>query len=1109
MMGGKSGRSERRRDVVAFWRAVELFTPQPVPRVSAKKHVYTVGEQGGVLPWEGGHPLEREWIRDTQAWQHFVYLGIYSLEASFADLRQTLADPGDEEDNDPLPSGDSALAVFAVADDGRAILGSQTLASCAWAIGRACSSGSPSAGWLDGFEEAARGFREGLEELVDLAEDGEYGADAQEVEEAWEAAEETHALGRVLDWDLLQEIRQFAVELLGGDGAGQSEAILGALQIRVASRRVGRANRLRLASHDFINSFIAHDLKRVADAVAGEDCGPALRRYLSSARELEAEEAELGRTDVEQELDIARALLAPERVPPGRWPSEASHAASMGQQLAVNAILDPKLVAGRLGGLVGVNGPPGTGKTTLLRDLVAAIVVARAERLAELERPSQGFRATPHKFRAGTWERTVHQLTGLLTGFEMVLACATNAAAANVSTEIPLADAIAPAWHGRVDYFTDIATNMLDLEQPAGGAGENGSRPEAWAMVAACLGNKAKCRAFTDAFWWGQRPTDADAATAHTHQDAEEQLGLQRILRECKVAPEDWADAVEDFRSAQERVAAAREERHDYARLFVALNDALYEADEQAAQAREACSAHEEAQLAHEQCLQEASRHQREHHLIKREHERHRAARPGVIEGLFSFGRATREWRARDDQIAEQLTQAEQALDHAQEHQQQAAALAPAAGKQLARHEQEERDARARAEQLHEQIADAAARWQTLFPGSTFPGWEWAQDSERERRELRAPWIDEQWDGLRTELFLASLRLHKAFILANAAKLRQSLSVAVDVISDKFSTPLPREAALAAWQCLFLLVPLLSTTFASFPRLFRHLGREEIGWLFIDEAGQSTPQNAAGPIWRSKRAVVVGDPLQLEPIVGLPLRTQHDLQRTHRVDDRWLPSSCSVQTLADRATLLGTHRGREGDIWVGFPLNVHRRCEQPMFAIVNEIAYDHQMIDHTPPRPELALPPSAWLDVAGEGSEGHWIPEEGELLERLLRQLGVVVDFRQVFVITPFRDIANRLARYREEYPGITAGTVHTAQGKEADVVVLVLGGYPHRTGDKRWAAAKPNLLNVAVSRAKRRLYVIGNRRAWAGYPYFNTLAAALPVAEGEAVGSGLGGLRG
>jgi superfamily I DNA and/or RNA helicase len=95
--------------------------------------------------------------------------------------------------------------------------------------------------------------------------------------------------------------------------------------------------------------------------------------------------------------------------------------------------------------------------------------------------------------------------------------------------------------------------------------------------------------------------------------------------------------------------------------------------------------------------------------------------------------------------------------------------------------------------------------------------------------------------------------------------------------------------------------------------------------------------------------------------------------------------------------------------------------------------------------------------------------------------------------IGPFRDIARRLHGRSRQHPGLVAGTIHTAQGKQADIVILVLGSAPDRPGARKWASAKPNLLNVAVSRAKRRLYVIGNRQEWSTWRYFKVLAANLP----------------
>jgi superfamily I DNA and/or RNA helicase len=74
----------------------------------------------------------------------------------------------------------------------------------------------------------------------------------------------------------------------------------------------------------------------------------------------------------------------------------------------------------------------------------------------------------------------------------------------------------------------------------------------------------------------------------------------------------------------------------------------------------------------------------------------------------------------------------------------------------------------------------------------------------------------------------------------------------------------------------------------------------------------------------------------------------------------------------------------------------------------------------------------------------------------------------------------------------IGVGTVHTFQGREYDVVILVLGG--GSPGARHWAASTPNLLNVAVTRAKDRLFVIGDHSAWADVGHARVLANVLPV---------------
>ena len=86
--------------------------------------------------------------------------------------------------------------------------------------------------------------------------------------------------------------------------------------------------------------------------------------------------------------------------------------------------------------------------------------------------------------------------------------------------------------------------------------------------------------------------------------------------------------------------------------------------------------------------------------------------------------------------------------------------------------------------------------------------------------------------------------------------------------------------------------------------------------------------------------------------------------------------------------------------------------------------------------------------------------------------------------------------RFPEER--VRCGTIHTFQGREADIVFLVLGSAPGQAGwgSRQWASRTPNILNVALTRARSLIYVIGNRRDWQKHPFFDVLSDELPVRE-------------
>ena len=247
---------------------------------------------------------------------------------------------------------------------------------------------------------------------------------------------------------------------------------------------------------------------------------------------------------------------------------------------------------------------------------------------------------------------------------------------------------------------------------------------------------------------------------------------------------------------------------------------------------------------------------------------------------------------------------------------------------------------------------------------------------------------------------------------------------------------------------------------------------------------------------------------QLEPVVTLPWGGQQALLRLFGVPEGWAPSRTSVQRVADRiacyGTLLPSSRPSEpGSVWVGTPLRVHRRCDRPMFETSNAIAYDGLMVFGT--RGRNPFPGhDRWYDIRSGDARGHWIPAEGEQLRALLHELlADGVEAARIRVLSPFRQVAAEAAAVHRQVLGASCsaddrgnwiGTVHTMQGKEADVVILVLGGNPVQPAARAFATRTPNLLNVAVTRARRRLYVIGNRAAWAGEPHFDELARNLGV---------------
>lgn len=888
----------------------------------------------------------------------------------------------------------------------------------------------------------------------------------------------------------------------------------------------------------FMDSFYAQDLNDLIEmtTVNPQQLSQPIRQYLSvnhpERRHIATGDPKGPKSRDAGPLNDNATLFAcmdPKNIPSACWPGNPKHVLSLHQQIAVNEIIASFMRSGTQS-LMGVNGPPGTGKTTLLRDVIAAIIAERAKVIARFESPSQLFEGS----RIGA-NRKYWTLNEQVSGYEIIVASANNKAVENISLELPSEKAIDKYWWKVItDSFVSrtasryggfafgaAATAMTPAKNSSrdaigdGGACDDNTQ---WALLCAKLGRKDNQKKFFDAF---------------------DERFVEGILNQVGTTV-DWNKAKDNFLKALQREESIRQtKQHEYEcrkreiraeigidRVSALINqrhqelvEALRQKDYLRSEITRASRQLDDARRRRDVSGQILSYAQYELQYHGAERERLLTQRPS-----WFHIRQRVEWKRQLLSISQQFTVAQQQYERQQYEYRYCCESAvntweyrlsglrrqlEATSKVIGSLENEihnlERQSLAMEHAFDKRIGDLLSSYGTPF---------------------RAPYIDREWNDARTRVFLEALALHQATIAANHKQVWTNLHGIGNVVSNR-NGDLPVDLIMQVWRTLFLVVPVISTTFASVSRMFGSFrggiydkDDRRFGLALIDEAGQAQPQYAAGLLQRVRYCVAVGDPAQLEPVDTVPPQVRRLMTGTFRIQH--IPRvSSNVQECVDYQTPLGQLSGAASDgNWIGIPLIVHRRCQDPMFSICNDMAYGGRMrsavAGSTAPtsdmNPATRLPASCWYDVRGECSstspraagatKNQWRPAEGERLRRLLGKLlgdGTTpsedsIDPQNILVISPFKAVADNIRSiYRDvvaqlvgeehanELAANHAGTVHISQGREADVVILVLGSQPGEVGagSRRWANGKPNLLNVAVSRAKWRLYVIGNVRDW------------------------------
>lgn len=336
------------------------------------------------------------------------------------------------------------------------------------------------------------------------------------------------------------------------------------------------------------------------------------------------------------------------------------------------------------------------------------------------------------------------------------------------------------------------------------------------------------------------------------------------------------------------------------------------------------------------------------------------------------------------------------------------------------------------------------------------------------------------------------------------------------------------------WKRYAMLTPCFVSTFYMAPRFFSYskfIGENDIGdamWgdgslynfidlIIVDEAGQVAPEVGVATFSLGKRALVTGDIKQIEPIwninkfIDLGNLNKANLIRDYQdkiYDEVYEPkgvlsSSGSIMKMAQTATDIKDQKININ----GVHLLEHRRCYNEIIDYCNQLAYEGQLLPMRGRAPkESILPPLAYIHVNGKSStlsntnRSRQNKEEVEaIVFWLIQNKARLESYYEkriediAGIITPFTAqkhlLRQALKGAKVDTYRMKIGTVHALQGAERELIILSLVYGPNEVSTMFFDRG-PNMLNVAVSRAKNHLIVFANREIFS--PDSNTPSSRL-----------------
>ena len=229
-------------------------------------------------------------------------------------------------------------------------------------------------------------------------------------------------------------------------------------------------------------------------------------------------------------------------------------------------------------------------------------------------------------------------------------------------------------------------------------------------------------------------------------------------------------------------------------------------------------------------------------------------------------------------------------------------------------------------------------------------------------------------------------------------------------------------------------------------------------YLIIDEASQVDMLSGGLALSCAKNVVIVGDQKQLPHIVAKEIKNTVDnvfnkytISQYYHYKNSLLSSALEVFTNAPKTLL------RE-----------HYRCHPKIIDFCNKKFYNNELIILS--KKEDNIEPLVLVNTV-EGNHARGKSNQRQI-DVIKKEVLPYINKDNLGIISPFRDQVTKLSEIINEDSGIEIDTVHKYQGREKDVIIITTV-----VDKENEFADDPNLLNVAISRAKNQLYIVVSDR--------------------------------